>query len=187
MNKPMAILFILMVLQSVTGSSGGINQNIDIQGTGIASLEYEDFVIESNDFDITVILDNETAKNGTSVTIVTQICINSGVCYPPEDNDLISSEDRKFWNGSIEVNEDASYLNWRIKMIFSDGNETNIPENGFGWKVWSTCWFDGVSWGGSDESCNSSVEDSSLSGFGILITISAAFIAVVVTRHRRGL
>ena len=36
-------------------------------------------------------------------------------------------------------------------MTYDNESEVDrIPDMGFGWKIWSTCWFDGVDWGGVD-------------------------------------
>ena len=183
MHRLASLLIILVLIQNVTGLQGGGNEETEFEGTGIISMEYEDFVIESSLFEIVINLDNGTADNGTSVIWVTQICINSGVCYPPQDNDMTPSEDGKNWISSVSVEEDASYVNWRVKMNWSDGEETNVPESGFGWKVWSTCWFDGVEWGGIDESCNSKKDESFIPGFEILITTSSIILASLIIRR----
>ncbi|MCP2506986.1 MAG: hypothetical protein NLN64_01650 [Candidatus Thalassarchaeaceae archaeon] len=180
MHKVMSLAIVLILLQNVLGSEGGTNENMSLEGTGISSMEYQNIVIESEIYKISITLDDDTAKNNTSMIWVTQICINSGVCYPPQNNDMTTSDNGKVWESSLIIIEDASYLNWRIEMNWSDGEETNVPENGFGWKVWSNCWFDGKEWGGSEDSCNSEDNNRSIPGFEVLIVITSILIALLI-------
>ena len=63
-------------------------------------------------------------------------------------------------------------------------NETRIPDNGWGWTVWSDCWFDGGEWGG-DNCPNDEVEEeeeSFLPALGIIATTGAMMIAAVIRR-----
>ena len=80
------------------------------------------------------------------------------------------------WGGSIEEQNQASYVNWRFDLTHeNDTQVVRIPEMGFGWKVWSTCWFDGDSWGGDDfpieegiDSCLTVLDNGSESSNGLL-------------------
>ena len=88
---------VLIFLSSVSGSAGGINEEMSLEGTGLISMNYNDFVLSSESFEIELELDSETSDNGTQVTWVTQICINTGVCYPPENNhDWVTNDESKF-------------------------------------------------------------------------------------------
>ena len=180
MHKVISLVIVLLLLQNVLGSEGGINENMSLEETGISSIEYQNIVIESEIYNISITLDDDTAENNTSMIWVTQICINSGVCYPPQNNDMITSDNGKLWESSLIIIDDASYLNWRIEMNWSDGEKTNVPENGFGWKVWSNCWFDGKEWGGSEDSCNSEDNNRSIPGFEVLIIISSVLITLLI-------
>ncbi|MBT3641430.1 MAG: hypothetical protein HOJ64_01060 [Euryarchaeota archaeon] len=180
MHKVISLVIVLLLLQNVLGSEGGINENMSLEETGISSIEYQNIVIESEIYNISITLDDDTAENNTSMIWVTQICINSGVCYPPQNNDMITSDNGKLWESSLIIIDDASYLNWRIEMNWSDGEKTNVPENGFGWKVWSNCWFDGKEWGGPEDSCNSEDNNRSIPGFEVLIIISSVLITLLI-------
>ncbi len=149
MHKVISLVIVFLLLQNVLGSEGGINENMSLEETGISAMEYQNIVIESEIYNISITLNEDAAENNTSMIWITQICINSGVCYPPQNNDMITLDDGKIWESSLMIIDDASYLNWRIEMNWSDGEKTNVPENGFGWKVWSNCWFDGKEWGGA--------------------------------------
>jgi hypothetical protein len=61
-----------------------------IEGTDITGLEYPETSHSLDIFPIVIALSEAAAANGTTVTWVTQICVNSGVCYAPEVIDLIS-------------------------------------------------------------------------------------------------
>ena len=176
---------VLIFLSSVSGGSGGINEEMSLEGTGLISMNYNDFVLSSESFEIELELDSETSDNGTQVTWVTQICINTGVCYPPENNrDWVTNDESKLV-GSVNVDDDASYINWRIKMNWSDGDEENFPENGFGWKVWSNCWFDGEEWGGIDESCNSEGNESKIAYYSKITSLIALLSVFTMVLWRR--
>lgn len=146
------VLFVLVCIVSpVSAEQGGINQQTDLSGTSIVALDYPDEVnvtrIDGGEMGIQVQID--PSKNVSNVSWVTQICINSGVCYPPVYNLL--TEYNESWSGSIEVQNQASYVNWRFDLSHeNDTGVVRVPEMGFGWKVWSTCWFDGDNWGGED-------------------------------------
>ena len=139
---------VLIFLSSVSGSSGGINEEMSLEGTGLISMNYNDFVFSSESFEIELELDSETSDNGTQVTWVTQICINTGVCYPPENNrDWVTNDESKLV-GSVNIDDDASYINWRIKMNWSEGDELRIPESSCFMIGCSNCLFVGEEWGG---------------------------------------
>ncbi len=165
---------LLIFLSSVSGA-GGINEQMSLEGTGLVDINYQDYVEASESFQIEIELDSQASENETEVIWVTQICINTGVCYPPESNDQWLTEDGKKLINSIDIDEDASYINWRFKMNWSDGDEENFPETGFGWKVWSSCWFDGENWGGIDDSCNSEKSESKITSYSRIISIMAVF------------
>ena len=95
----------------------------------------------------------------------------------------MSTEDNITWTASVLVDEDATYLNWRVDLV--DENETivKVPETGFGWKIWSDCWYDGKEWGGSDSSCITEEESDSLPGFIVPMTISSIAIAALIIQR----
>ena len=65
----------------------------------------------------------DSSWNVTSISWVTQICINSGVCHPPTYNYMIQGNDT--WTGSIEVENQASYVNWRFDMTYDNESEVD--------------------------------------------------------------
>ena len=177
-----SILFFASSFASAAGS-GGENQVTNTQNTGISEVSFSDVFYGSQDFLIDVQLENNS--NISSIRISTQICVNSGLCYPPVSQDLVKNNQTGKWSVSITPMNDQTYLNWNF--VVSDGeNETKIPESGWGWKVWSDCWFDGENWGGENENdgvCGEIVSENTpaLGAIGVTMTLLVA--AAII--HRR--
>ena len=74
---------VAMLALSVSGASqGGVNDSTSTEGTGIASLSYADMVRENTEFEISVMLDE--GNNISKIEWITQVCINTGICWPPQ-------------------------------------------------------------------------------------------------------
>jgi len=87
------------------------------------------------------------------------------------------------WGGTIVPGETVTYVNWNIEIQWEDGNSTSIPENGFGWKVWSDCWYDNGTWGGDSIDCQEA-GSSSIPGFVTpLAIVSISMAALMVWRE----
>jgi len=167
MRRLVAVLLVSMLAVSFSAvAESGVNESTAFDGTGIASSQYADVIHENSQFDMSLALEEGT--NVTSMQWITQICINSGVCYPPETNDM-GSED-----GMI-------YINWKFVLHSEDGSEFTVPETGFGWKVWSDCWWDNGTWGGSLTDCQE--EDEGLPGFATPIAAAAIAMAALMARR----
>ena len=119
-------------------------------------------------------------SNVTSVQWITQICINTGVCYPPEMNDM-APIDNDSYTATVDVNDTATYINWKFVLHSEDGSESTVPETGFGWKVWSDCWWDNGSWGGSSNDCQE--EEEGLPGFAAPAAVAAIAMAALMARR----
>jgi hypothetical protein len=76
-------------------------------------------------------------------------------------------------------------LNWRIDQVDNNDSVTRVPETGFGWKIWSDCWYDGEEWGGNDTSCMTE-DDESLPGFILSLTLSSIIIAALIVQRIEG-
>jgi len=92
------------------------------------------------------------------------------------------------WVAGVEIEADASYVNWRFDIQHDNNSTTErIPSLGWGWKIWSTCWFDGDSWGGDDfppeigiEGCVGVLDDNSESSDGMLsVPYGGAMLAIL--------
>ena len=170
------ILFVSM--SSVTASSeGGVNEEVPLEGTGVESVLYPSAASAGEIFEVSVWLNGESGGNVTTVKWVTQVCINSGICHPPETHTMNGEGD--IWEGAIVPEETVTYVNWKIEIQWEDGNTTSIPENGFGWKVWSDCWYDNGSWGGESTECQEG-DSSSIPGFATPLAIASISMAALM-------
>ena len=183
MRQVLAFAMVAMLALSVSGAGeSGVNESTSIEGTGIESLSHADVVRENTQFEISVTL--EEGHDITKVEWVTQVCINSGICWPPEKQELLDSGDGQTFSGSILVDDTATYANWRFDITRTDDSTDTLPESGFGWKVWSDCWYNNETWGGSSDDCRDEAEDD---GFlpGFAAPAAAAAIAMAALMARR--
>ena len=110
--------------------------------------------------------------------ITTQICLNSGVCDPPVIMD--AKIDGSSHSVSLTPPSDHTYVHWRVKAIYEDGNYTNYPTGNW-YKTWSSCWYDDGSFGGIDsteDGCSGDDEDR-LPGFGVILSSTAIALAAI--------
>ena len=176
----LSLVFLVSIASAAVASQGGVNEEASIEGTGVESVSYPDVASAGDIFEVTVRINDESASNVTSVTWVTQVCVNSGICYPPETHSMTDEDDA--WDGSIVPEETVTYVNWKIEIEWEDGNTTSIPENGFGWRVWSDCWYDNGTWGGASTECQS--DDSSFTpGFATHLAIASMSLATLMIRR----
>jgi len=179
MRRLVAVLLVSMLAVSFSAAGeSGVNESTTLDGTGIASSQYADVIHENGQFDMSLTLDEDT--NVTSMQWITQICINSGVCYPPKTNDM-SSEDGLTYSATVDVNDTATYINWKFILHSEDGSKASVPDTGFGWKIWSDCWWDNMTWGGSSTDCQE--EDEGLPGFAAPAAAAAIAMAALMMRR----
>ena len=178
-----SVILAVILLLPLAAAEGGVNEAAETGGTAVASVETADVALRGEDFGITVTLDDEAASNGTTVGWTTQICINSGVCYPPETSGLTDSQlDGRTWEGSVLLDDTGAYVNWRIELNWTDGSTQTVPEVGFGWKVWSDCWWDNGTWGGQSTDCQEEDGDG-LPGFAAPAAVAAIAMAALMARR----
>ena len=184
MHKLLALVMVAILSSNVIASDGGINEETSLNETDFQSMEYNKIVYAEQEFTISLTLKNGTT-NLSHINWITQVCINSGVCYPPKTIQMNTS-DNETWTASVIVDQDATYLNWRIDQVDNNDTVVRIPESGFGWKIWSDCWYDGEEWGGNDTSCMTEDKDESLPGFIFSLTLSAMIIAGLIVKRSEG-
>jgi len=56
----------------------------------------------------------------TKIDLVTQVRINTGICWPPQTQELVDTGDGQTFTGSITVDGYATYANWRFDITRSD-------------------------------------------------------------------
>tara|TARA_Y100001960_G_scaffold311242_1_gene371617 strand:- start:405 stop:953 length:549 start_codon:yes stop_codon:yes gene_type:complete len=181
MRKLWALLLVCAISLPVSASQGGVNESISLDGTGIKTLDYDEVMRTNNESsDFGVILQMEDGSNISNIRWVTQVCINTGVCYPPEESQMNRDSDGLF-ESHLDTESGYSYINWKFIIEMENGSESHVPDVGFGWRVWSDCWFDNGTWGGSETSCKGG--DSALSGFTIPLAMASTAMAALMTRR----
>lgn len=171
-------LCVLLLIPVVSASEGGVNKDLDIEGTSISAISTPSESTDGVEFDITVTLDQDAASNGTNVSWTWQVCLNSGVCLAPVPENLTSSDGGTTWVTTMTPFEDHSYVNYRITLEYADGNSSIYPDAGWGGKVWSDCWIDGEDSGGT--ACDDS---GGLPGFTMLATVSVLGMMAIAVRR----
>jgi len=182
MRQLLVLLTVAMLALSVSGSGeSGVNESTSTEGTQIAYISHASLVQEGGVFDMYVTVNQ--GSNVTSIQWITQICINSGVCYPPEINDM-APVDNDTYTATVDIDPAASYINWKFVLHSEDDSESTVPETGFGWKVWSECWYDNETWGGPSTDCQG-VEGvgSLLPGFAAPAAAAAIGMAALMARR----
>ena len=182
MRQLLVLLTVAMLALSVSGAGeSGVNESTSVEGTQIAYINHASLVQEGGVFDMYVTVNS--GSNVTSIQWITQICINSGVCYPPEINDM-EAVDNDTYTATVDIDHTASYINWKYILHSEDDSQASVPESGFGWKVWSDCWYDNETWGGPSTDCQG-VEGvgSLLPGFAAPAAAAAIGMAALMARR----
>ena len=100
MRRLGALLLVCLVSLPVSASQGGENESISLDGTGIETLYYDEVMRTSNgtsDYaDFGIILKLEDDSNVSNIRWITQVCINSGICYPPQESQMDRGDDGSF-------------------------------------------------------------------------------------------
>ena len=181
MRRLRALLVVCLVSLPVSASQGGMNESISLEGTGIEALQYEEVMRTKNgssDYDVIILMDDDS--NISNISWITQVCINSGVCHPPQESHMERGDNGEFV-GSLDTEPGYSYVNWKFIVEMENGSESHIPDVGFGWRVWSDCWFDNGTWGGSETYCQE--DDDSLSGFTVSMVVASTVMAALMARR----
>jgi len=177
-----ALVVVTLLALSSAGGQSGQNEAASLDGTGIASIQHDQVLQATSGDDFPMSLTLEDGSNVTSVQWITQVCINSGICYPPETSEMLASEDGRVFTAGHGALPDSSYINWKFVLLHEDGSERHVPEDGFGWKVWSDCWKDNGTWGGSSTECQG--EDRGfLPGFVAPLAMTAIAMAALMSRR----
>jgi hypothetical protein len=181
MRRALALVLVSMLCVAVSASQGGVNESTALEGTGISSIQHDEVLHATQGTDFSLALVLEDGSNVTSVQWITQVCINSGVCYSPETTDMQASDDGLVYTAGHGALPDSSYINWKFVLHEEGGSESSVPEDGFGWKVWSDCWLDDGTWGGSSTECQE--EDSFLPGFAATLAMASVSMAALMARR----
>lgn len=184
MRKSLPVLLSLLFLASIlptslaAGSGDGQDINPDESEVPFSVVERTSPSQDGASWSLTVQLDDEAQANGTTIAITTQICLNSGVCNPPEVMD--STVEEGMYSASISPPEDHSYVNWRVKATYEDDSTENFPQGDW-YKTWSTCYYSDGTYSGihaDGDGCN--VPAAGDEGEGLLPTIGIGIVMAVL-------
>lgn len=184
MRKSLPVLLSLLFLASIlptslaAGSEDGQDINPDESEVPFSVVERTSPSQDGASWSLTVQLDDEAQANGTTIAITTQICLNSGVCNPPEVMD--STVEEGMYSASISPPEDHSYVNWRVKATYEDDSTENFPQGDW-YKTWSTCYYSDGTYSGihaDGDGCN--VPAAGDEGEGLLPTIGIGIVMAVL-------
>ena len=82
----------------------------------------------------------------------------------------------------LDTEPGYSYINWKFIIEMEDGSESQVPDVGFGWKVWSDCWYENGTWGGDSTKCQPD-DSSSIPGFEATLAIASISLATLMIRR----
>jgi hypothetical protein len=138
--------------------------------------------VDGDVWSLSIVMNDEEAANDTEFELITQVCTNDGVCDPPVKMD--AEKEGNTYSISVTPPSDHTYVNWRVKAIYNDGNTTNFPQGDW-YKTWSSCYYQQDSgWGGEDYQDGecSTGEDVGLPGFGAVIASTGIAFAAITRR-----
>ena len=184
MRQSLPVLLSLLFLASIlptslaAGSEGGQDINPDESEVPFSVVERTTPSQDGASWSLTVQLDDDAQANGTTIAITTQICLNTGVCNPPEV--MASDIEEGTYSTSISPPDDHSYVNWRVKATYEDESTENFPQGDW-YKTWSTCYYDDGTYSGihaDNDGCN--VPSSGEEGEGLLPSIGIGVLMTVL-------
>lgn len=144
------LILIGTFIPSVAAVKGGEDIEIDVNNSPMMWIEHSTNLSDGMDWEITVKLNSNASDNGTTVKILRQMCTNEGVCFPPDFVNVSSSDENSSWSSSWQTIDNHAYVNWKVTLNYTDGEEETWPKSGEYAKTWSDCWYDIENdiWGG---------------------------------------
>ena len=139
--------------------------------------------VDGATWSLSIVMDDDAHDNGTTFEVTTQVCTNNGVCDPPVL--MGATVDGKEHSVSVTPPSDHTYVNWKVKAIYSDDNYTLYP-NADWYKTWSSCYFqqdtgwDGVDY--KDGTCDLNSDDA-MPGFGFALATTSLVMATILIRR----
>ena len=185
-RRIIVVLSILICLSPLAAATvAGVNEPIDISSAPVDAVTIG--AERSSDgvpLSLAVTIAADAVQNGTQVKMLTQICVNSGVCYAPTPLDMLSNGDNSTWIGVVIPDENHTYVNYRLQLIYEDGAvEESFPDEGWA-KLWSDCHLYEGEWGGSCEE-ELSVDKDMLPAPGVGVFFAALGLALIFGRRIR--
>jgi hypothetical protein len=187
--KPKLYLIVLLLMissLSITNISAKNGENIipNLDQYPLENLTFTTPSLDNSKWELSI--DTiDTEQNISNLVLETQICVYDPiVCHAPQFLEM--NKTNNSWTGEITTLEKHSYVNWRIKIIYENGNESLIPERKDGYaKVWSLCWeiMEDKEIKNNFESCGKEVNEvNGLPGFTTIITVISLFLAIFINK-----
>ena len=66
-------------------------------------------------------------------------------------------------------------------LHYEDESEVIVPEAGWGWTIWSDCWYDNGTWGGESTECQE--DDESLPWISAPLAVALMAMAALMSRR----
>jgi PGF-CTERM protein len=176
-------LFLLAPLASASELVGGQDENPADGEAPFTILTRDSPSVDGDQWTLTIEMNQAEYDNGTEFQISTQICTNDGVCDPPTA--ATADIDERVQTITLTPQSDHTYINWRVKAVYEDGNNTNFPQGSW-YTTWSSCWQNNGEYGGVDANADlngCSAEEESIPGFGAVVALTGLMAAVAVTRR----
>lgn len=180
------LLTCLVFLPTTLGADGTAGEDVNPTGDDVPfTVAVRDSPsVDGSKWQLTVTMNDDAFENGTSFELTTQVCTNNGVCDPPVKMD--AQIDDKNHSVSLTPPSDHTYVNWRVKAIYSDDSSTNFPQGDW-YTTWSSCYFQqDTGWGGEDYvdgDCQKDSEESAIPGFAAFSAISGIAMAAMLIRR----
>ena len=191
MGKPFVVMMCLILLLSCTPqvSAAEGTAGEDANPSGEVPFVVNERTTPSQDgqsWELSVSTDGDAVDNGTTLTITTQICLNSGVCDPPNVHDITAKDGT--YALSLTPPSDHTYVNWQIKATYPDDSTERFPDGDW-YKTWSTCFNDDGVYGGihaDGDKCDvpASGEERALPFLGIPMIATVLGIATIAKKRK---
>ncbi len=182
----MRILFAFLVMVGVSclaagAGNAGIDVRPDLETTPFSSVTHTTPSVDLSPWDLSFTLDDDAVQNATNVTLMVQMCINSGVCYPPEVTPL-TTEDNRTFSARITTLDDHSYVHWRVNI--EEGNTSTDYPTGSWYSSWSECYYDLDAGALDGPNCSGSSDEGFLPSASMVLVTVMMTLAAVAHRPR---
>ena len=184
MRTVIALTLIALLAVSTTSyaaKTAGEDNGPEADDTPFESYTVTSPSVSGETWTLVVVMDEAHMSNNTTFEITTQICLNDGVCDPPEVREV--TVDGATHTTTVTPPEDHSYVNWRVKAMYEDDTTDYFPYGAW-YTVWSSCYYDDGSYYGPDadgDGCAGDSEDAP--GFTLIPAIAAIGLAIAVARR----
>ena len=183
-NAFLVALMLMFVSVATAGGTGGQDEGPNTAETPFSAYEATSPSVDGETWTMSLTMDQSAVDNGTTMQLTTQICTNDGVCDPPVTQEATVSEDGAVYTISVTPPEDHTYVNWRAKVSYTDGDDEFHPFGDW-YRTWSSCYYNDGSWGGSASTDDGCVEEEESPGAGFALSLVALTVAAAIGGRSR--